>query len=188
MPQAFVLQVVGHVLLRGEVTLVVVRIFVAVAVAEVFHERRRSVAQVQGYGQVAGLAHLGESVVDAEVGRVALGRCGEIDARLCQCDACLGPANLHDGVEGGIGEQQCVGVGESDVLGGRDDHAAGNELRVFPTLYHACHPVEGGVGVAATDALDEGGDDVVVHLAVLVVGQGVLLQALLDEGVGDDQR
>ena len=83
-----------------------------------------------------------------------------------------------DGVETGVGEQQSVRVGQSDVFGGEDDEPAGNEFGVFPGIEHAGEVVDGGVRVAAAYAFDESGDDVVVHLSVLVVGGDVLLQGV----------
>ncbi len=56
-------------------------------------------------------------------------------------------------------------VGQADVLGGGDDQAAGDEAGVLARLEHQGQPVEGGVGVRAPDALDEGADDVVVLVA-----------------------
>ena len=90
------------------------------------------------------------------------------------------------GIEAGVGQQQGVGVGQPDIFRGRYDQPAGNEGRVFAPLDHAGQPVDGGVGVAAPYRFDEGRDDVVVHLAVLVVGGGILLQPFGDDGVVDD--
>ena len=165
---------------------VVVGILVPFAIAQFLHQFGRSVAQVQRYGEVARLLHEGEGGIDAHVGRVALGAGGEVYGGFGQGYAPFGPANLHHCIEGCIGDEQCVGIGQTDILGGRDDQSAGNEGRVFATLYHAGEPVERSVGVAATDRLDVGRHDVVVHLAILVVGQGVLLQTLGDHLVGYD--
>ena len=107
---------------------------------------------------------------------------------LCQWDASFGPAHFHDGVEAGIGKQQGVGVCQSDVLGSGDDKATGYESGVFAAFHHACQPVDGSVGVAAANGLDEGGDDVVVHFAVFVVGKGILLEAFGHHLIGDDHR
>lgn len=59
---------------------------------------------------------------------------------------------------------------------------------VFATFYHACHPIERCVRVAASYAFDECGDDVVVHLSLLVVCQRVLLYALSHKGIRDFYR
>ena len=161
-------------------------VFIVAAVTELFHQFGGGVAQVQGNGQVACLPHQFEGVVDGHVGGVALGTGGEVDGSLRQRDASFRPAYFHDGVEAGIGQQQGVGVRQSDVLGSGNDETAGYESGVFTALYHACQPVDGSVGVAAADGLDEGGDDVVVHLSVFVVGEGVLLKALGHHLVGND--
>ena len=141
---------------------------------------------MQGNGQVAGLPHQFECIVDGHIGRVALGTGGEVDGRLRQRDASFGPAHFHDGIETGVGQQQCVGVCQPDILGGGDNETAGYESRVFTALYHACQPVDGSVRVAAADGLDKGGDDVVVHLPVFVVGEGILLETFGHHLVGDD--
>ena len=183
-----VFQVVGQELLADKVAGIVVGIFIVVAVAKLFHQLGGGVAQVQGDGQVACLPHQGEGIVDCHVGGVAFGAGGEVDGGLCQWDASFGPAHFHDGVEAGIGKQQGVGVCQSDVLGSGDDKATGYESGVFTAFHHACQPVDGSVGVAAANGLDEGGDDVVVHFAVFVVGKGILLEAFGHHLIGDDHR
>jgi hypothetical protein len=50
---------------------------------------------------------------------------------------------------------------------------------------HAGQPVEGGVGVGAADALDEGADGVEVGVALLVVEDGALLDGVLGDGEGE---
>ena len=176
---------IGQILLGNEMPRIVMRILIAIAVAQVLHQLRGSVAQMQGDRLIARLAHHGERLVNAQIGRVALRRGGQIDRGLCQGYAPFGPAYLHDRIEGGIGQQQRIGIGQTNVFGCRDDQPAGNELRVFPTLYHPCHPVECRIRIAAADALDKGRDNVVVHLPVFVVGQRILLQARHDQLVGN---
>src|SRR5882762_4617706 len=67
-------------------------------------------------------------------------------------------------------------IGESYVLGRRDDEPAGNEQRVLSRLEHSSHPVDRGVRVAAANALDEGRHDVVVLVAGAVVQKMSFLQ------------
>ena len=185
-PETFVDEGIGQILLGREMDGIVVRILVAVVITQVFHQLRGGIADGQRHGLVAGATDELEGGIDTEIGAVALGRGGQIDRCLGQGDAPLRPADLHHGIEGGVGEQKGIGICQADVLGSADDKSAGDELRVFPTLDHTCKPVEGGIGIGTPNALDEGGDDVVVHLALLVVGQGILLEALDNEGVGDD--
>ena len=125
---------------------------------------------------------------DGEVSTVAFGRGCQVDGALAQWNASFGPTNLVDDVEGGVGQQQSVGVSQSYVLGGEDTQAARNELGVFAALNEAGEPIDGRIGVATTDALDESRDDVVVHLAVLVEGEGILLQSAGDNLVVDHKR
>ena len=75
-------------------------------------------------------------------------------------------------VERRVGQQQRVGIGQADVFRRADHEAAGDKLRLLAALNHTRQPVERGVGVAAAYAFDESRDNVVVHLALLVVGGG----------------
>ena len=115
------------------------------------------------------------------VGRVRLRARGEVRRRLCQRDAALRQADEVDGVLRRDRDLQRLRVGVADVLGGEDHHATRDEERVFAGLEHAHQPVEGGVGIAAAHAFDEGGDDVVVLLARLVVAERTLLRGLFQE-------
>ena len=166
--------------------LIVVGILVAVAVAELLHQLGRGIAQMQRHRQIARLLHKAEGTVDTHIGRVALGTRSQIYRSLGKGNTPLGPAYLHHRIEGCIGDEQGIGIGQSDILRGRDDESASDERGVFATLYHAGKPVKCSVGVAATDRLDIGRDDIVVHLAILVVGERILLQTLGDNGIGDD--
>ena len=65
MPKASVLQTIGHELLHNEVTRIVVRIFVTVAVSQFFHQLGGSITQMKRHRLVAGLPHKGQSGVDA---------------------------------------------------------------------------------------------------------------------------
>jgi hypothetical protein len=53
-----------------------------------------------------------------------------------------------------------------------DDDAAGDETGVLARMDHFGEPVEGGVGVAAAHGFDEGGDGVVMGIAVGVIDNG----------------
>ena len=126
---------------------------------------------------VASLTHNLQGMVDAEIRRVALRAGSEIDHSLSQRYASFGPSYLHNRIKGGIGKQKCIGIGESDILSRTNDEATGYELRVFPTLYHARHPIECAVRVASAYTLYERRYNVVVHLAFLIICKRVLLQA-----------
>ena len=167
---------------------VVVGVFVALAVACLVHQLGRGVAQVQRHGAVGRVVfHEREGLVDGRVGRVALGAGGQVDGRLGQRDARFGHADLVYRVEAGVGQQQGVGVRKPDVLRSEDHQPPGQKTRLFASGQHARQIVDRGIGVAAPHRFDEGRDDVVVLLAVLVVEGDVLLQAVGDVLVGDRQ-
>ncbi len=114
-----------------------------------------------------------------------LGRERAVDDRLGQVDAALGHADEVDRLGGGHGHLEGGRVGHADVFRGEDDDPAGDEARVLPRLDHAGQVVEGGVGVGAAHALDEGADDVVVLVALAVVADGGLVDGLLHHLDGD---
>ena len=72
MPELSAYCFVGQVLLTDKVTGIVVCILVLLAIVELLHQLGGSIAQVQWYGQVAGLTYIGECLVYSQVGRVAL--------------------------------------------------------------------------------------------------------------------
>ena len=162
------------------------RILVAVGISELRHQFCGGVAQIERHRR--GLVGPGSLVgfVYRHVGRIALRGAGKVYRALAQGNACFGHAYRMDYPEGGVGQQQRVRIGEPYVLGGEDAEAAGDEERVFPSFEHPGHPVHCCVGVGTAHALDEGGDDVVMHLAVLVVDCDVLLQALGHAAIVDD--
>ena len=55
-----------------EVSWVVVRVAVAFAIAEVLHQLRGRITQVERYGEVARLLDEGEGTVDRHIGAIAL--------------------------------------------------------------------------------------------------------------------
>lgn len=132
-------------------------------------------AEVGRDGEGGAVGDVFEGLVDGGVGGVGFGGGGEVDGGVGEGDAGLGHADEVDGVEGVGGDVEGVGVGEADVFGGGDDEAAGDEAWVFSGVEHFGEPVEGGVGVGAADGFDEGGDGVVVGVAVAVVDDGFFL-------------
>ena len=125
-----------QVFLLGEVALIVVCVLVSLAVAHLFHELGRGVAYVQRDGQVAEATDSRLRFVQGHIGGVALHRAGEIDRTLRERYATFWIADLAYRLKAGVGQQQRVGVGVRDVLRGEDEHTAGDEQRIFATLYH----------------------------------------------------
>ena len=151
------------------------RIAVRIAVvAVVFRSRAVPVAQMVGHGARGPVAHLGQRGVDACLGGVALGRERQVDGRLRQVDAAFGIADDLGRLEGGRSHQKRVGIGVADILRCGDEHAPRDELGVLSPVDHAGEPIERRIRIAAAHGLDERGDDVVVHVLVLVVRQAAM--------------
>ena len=147
-----------------------------------------AVAQVARHLPTRPAAHLVEGGVDAGLGGVRLGREREVGRRLGEVDAALGHADDLGGAEGGVRDQQRLRVRVADVLGGADHDAARDELGVLARVEHAGEPVERRVRVAPAHRLDERGDDVVVHVAGLVVGEPTARVGLEHVLGGDEER
>ena len=159
---------------------IVVRIDIAIVVAQLFHELGGRIAQMERHVKITRGSHILQGRIDAHVGRIALLTRGQINRSLSQRDTPLGPTYFLHSIKGCVGDEQRVGIGQTNVLGGRNDETAGNELWVLAAFYQTGQPIEGRLRVAAADAFDEGRDDVVVHLAAFVVGHGRHLQLVGD--------
>ncbi|POR32924.1 Flap endonuclease, partial [Tolypocladium paradoxum] len=166
-------ELVGQIRLPDLPVAVVGRVLVVRAAAQVAHEARGRVAQVQRHGEArdAGLAQGGVGVVEGAVGAGALGSEAQGDGAVGEGDARLGHADLLGGRVGGRGEREERAVREADVFGGDDDHAARDEEGVLARLQHAREVVERGVRVVAPDRLVECRDGVVVLVTAAVVDE-----------------
>ena len=74
---------------------------------------------------------------------------------------------------------QRAGVREPHILTGKAHHAPRYIQRGLPGLQHAGQPVHRRVGIGVAHAFVQGGDQVVVLLALFIVQQGFARQALL---------
>ena len=182
----FPLEAFGHEFLVREVAGEIVGVLVAVGIAQILHQLGRCIAQMQGYGR--NLVRFGglQGGPDSHIGAVALRRRSQIDRGLRQGNASLRHADLVHDLEAGVGQQQGVGIGQADVLGRQDAQAPGDEERVLATGQHAGQPIDRRIRVRAPDTLDEGGNDVVMHLPAFVVDSNILLEAVSDGFVADD--
>ena len=89
-------------------------------------------------------------------------------------------------LEAGIRQQQGVGVRQADIFRRQDAQAPGDEEGILAPLEHPGQVIHRRVGIGAAHALDEGRYDIVMHLAAFVVDGHILLQALRDMLVVDD--
>jgi hypothetical protein len=100
-------------------------------------------------------------------------------------DPRFGQADEFDGLLGGDGERERLGVGQPDVFAGEDDDAARDETEVFTGVEHFREPVDGAVLVGRAHAFDEGADGVVMGVALFVVDDGFLLNRVFGDGEGE---
>ena len=71
-PNAFVDKFIGQILLRGKVAWIVMRILIAVVIAQFLHQLRGSVADGQWYRLITRLAHQREGCINTQIGTIAL--------------------------------------------------------------------------------------------------------------------
>ena len=160
------------VLLADDALGPVVRVDVALAVAEALGPGVVRVAQVVGDRADQARLHVRLGGADRLDHRVRLGREGDVDHRLGEVDPRLGQADELDRLRGRDRRLQRGRVGHPDVLAGVHDQPPGDEPGVLARLEHPGQVVQRRVGVAAAHRLDEGADDVVVLVAVAVVADG----------------
>ena len=184
--EAHILAALGQVLLVVDVARVVVRVVVADAAPELGGARVGGAAQRRGRVGGAGVADVAARLADRALDGVRLRRQRQVDRGLGERELALRQADVLDRVRGGDGDRQRLRVGVADVLGGEDDHPAGDEARVLAALEHGGEVVQRRVGVRAARGLDPGRDVVVVLVAALVVEDRLALHRVL--GVGERDR
>ena len=128
----------------------------------------RPVPQHLGREAPLGLGGRGQFFDDA----TGLRRPGQVAGRLGQVVAGLGQADRLDRPGGGVGHEERTRIGVADVLGGEDDHAAGQEPRVLPAVEHVDQPGHGLVGVGVAHPLDERAGCVVVGTGAVALVAG----------------
>src|SRR5713226_1482803 len=174
---AAALELDGAVLLFHPVTRVIVRVLVALSVAELAQIGVAGLAEVKwdgvGGGRIFGGAP--ESLDDA----VRLRRARKIDGRLGEVQPGFGQPDVLDRLRRCDGHEQRSGVGQPDVLGGVHDHPARDVARVLTGLDHPGQPEQRRVGIGPANALDERRDDVEMRVALAIVDDRLPLDALL---------
>ncbi len=79
----------------------------------------------------------------------------------------LGEPDVLQCLAGGDRDQKSLRVGHADVLAGEDDHSPGDEASILAGLQHPRQVVDGRLRIAATHALDERADHVVVVVSAV---------------------
>jgi len=141
------------------------------------------VPQVVRHLDAQPLPYVGHGPVDGADGRIALRGRGDVGRGLGERDPGLGHPHLAGRLGGRRGQHQGPGIGVAHVLRRADDHAPGQVERILSRLEHPGHPVQGRVRVSAAEALDEGGDEIV--MIVPPVARGRPLEDLAHDGGGD---
>ena len=175
----------GEVGLGDISAFMIVAVLVAGVAEGFFGAGRAAVAEVSGDGESHSFLEIGLSGEESGVSAIGFGSGGEVDRAMGEGDLGFWEADKIGGLLGGDGEDEGMGIGEADVFAGEDDEASGDEAEVFACVEHFGEPVEGGVGVGAADTFDEGGDGIVVLVAVLVIDHGFFLDTFFGDGVGD---
>ena len=165
---------------------IIVWIFIAIMIAQVFHQFGRRIADMQRHRQITRLLHRGDGIIDAQICTVTLRTGSEIHHRFGKCDSSLRPAYLHHRIEGCIRQQEGIRIRQSHIFACTDYQSPGDKLRIFAALYHTRHPIERRIRVTASNALDEGRDDIIMHLALFIISQWILLQLFLYHLIGDN--
>ena len=174
----------AEIILRDEMVVVSVGVFVFLAVAQAFGAVVMGIAQVFGHGDGAAGFHFLQRTIDGGISTVALVCRGEVDGGFRNGDARLRPADEFRGLMGGGAEHERHGVCEADVFRSTDHQAARDKARVFAGMNHLGEPVERGVGITAAYAFDECGNGVVMLIAVGIVYDCLFLYAFLSHRHG----
>ena len=120
----------------------------------------------------------------AGVDGIGFGRGGEIDGGLGKGEFALGRTQIVVSILGGVGDNQCLRIGEADVLH-RHPHQAPADLKLRPLagVEHAGEVVESRVGIGAAHRFMQRRDQVVVTVLAFVIDRRAPLDDL-EEGGG----
>ena len=147
---------------------------VAVAVAEVLHQPGGGVADDQRDGLVEHGERVAFGCLVGGVDRVRARGEREVDDGVRQVYIAFRHPEEVARLIGREGDLEGAAVREADVLAREADQPPRDVERVLARLEHAREPVDGGVGVAVAHRLVQGGNEIIVFLAVFVVEQGLL--------------
>ena len=172
----------GHV---GELVVEIVGVFVAFAIADVFHESGDGVAKVERNGIGLGFADIVEDLAVGGVDGIRFGREGEIDHGLREGQVAFGSAEKIESIACSEGEGEGAGFGEADIFTGHADDASREIQAIFAAFDHADEPIESGVGIGVAHGFVERGDEVVVLFARFIVAEEFALEDIFEEFARD---
>ena len=175
----------GHV---GNFFFEIVGVFVAFAVANIFHEAGDGVAEMERDGIGFGFVHVFEDFAVGGVNGIGFWRERKIDGGLREREIAFGGAEKIEGVFGGESDGERAGFGEADIFAGHAHQAAREIERFFAGFEHAGEPVESGVGIGIAHGFVERGDEIEVFFAGFVVAKQFALEDVFEEFAGDGDR
>ena len=111
-------------------------ILVALAVIKLLHQLSWGVSDLKRYRQIPGLLDNLFRPVAGRVHGVGLRCGGQVDHALGQVDVTLRHPQELAGLKGVGGHLEGVGVGETNVFGGKANQAAGNVKRLLAPGQH----------------------------------------------------
>ena len=176
------LHAVGEVTFARRVALLlIVRIAVILAHAEILHQLGWGIADVHRHGAGFVLCDKGARRVIGVVDRVRFSRDGKIDHRFRQCKFAFRRSQPLVDVGGAERDIECTRIGEADVFRGHADHAPRQITWVSAAIEHAAKPVQRRIGVGAAHAFVERRNLIVKIIAALVETPRCTREHSLDE-------
>src|SRR5256884_377612 len=164
----------------------VVGVFVAVAVAEIFHKASGGIAHMERHGIGLGFVDVVEDFAVGGVDGVGFGCERKVDGGFGEGEVAFGRTEEIEGVFGRERHGQGVGVGRPDVFAGHAHHAAREVERIFAGFDHAREPIEGGVRIGVAHGFVERGDEIEMLFPGFVVAEEFALENVFEEFAGDD--
>jgi len=162
-----------------------VRVFVAFAVTDIFHESGDGVAKVERDGIGFGFVDIVEDLAIGGVDSVGFWSEGKIDDGLREGQVAFGRAEKIESIACSEGEGEGAGFGEADIFTGHADDASREIEAIFTAFDHADEPVESGVGIGVAHGLVECGDEVVVLFARFIIAEELALEDIFEEFARD---
>ena len=84
------------------------------------------------------------------------------------------------GLKGGHSHLQGIWISQTHIFRGKPDHPPADEQRVFSGLKHSKKPVYGCLCITSSQTLMKGRNYVIVLFSVLVIGQRLDVEGLLN--------
>ena len=138
------------------------RVLVALSVTEAFGTLVVTIAEVDRHLSPGLIAHIGLGSAQGDGDPIRLGGRGEVNHCVGQIELRFRQTNELDCPGSSISHHERIRIGHTDVFAGQDHETTSNEPGVLAGFEHSGQPIETGIGVGASNRLNERRDDVVV--------------------------